>query len=238
MPNQNRLQLERRNTVVRRLEHIVSAPHIRVDAALIDLSDVARMVDAAAHRPLGAFRLVIVAGHQTAGAGIQPQAQLTQLRLFTGGRVDQDRLIARHRTPHRADLDRHTRRVRHLDRGFGLPEAVADRLTPRLRDRIDHYGVERLTRGNQLLRRVRQARQISLDQHAPHGWRCAETRDRLLRHVLHQLDRIETIIVIDVHSCFADPRRENIRPRMLTPARGGHVQMHIARLNPDPIHRG
>ena len=80
--------------------------------------------------------------------------------------------------------------------------------------------------------------QVGLHQHPPDRGRRAQRghpagRDRLEQHLGG-----EPLVAEDQRGGPGDPRREHVAPGVLGPAGRGDVQVHVAGLQADPVHRG
>ena len=80
--------------------------------------------------------------------------------------------------------------------------------------------------------------QVRLDEHAPHGGRCAEGRHALAVHLVHECHGVEARVVVEEHGGTRDERCVEVGPRVLAPPRRRHVQVHVPGFQPDPVHRG
>ena len=239
MLDQHAFQLEGADAVVGRLEHVVGAAHVGDVAVGVARGDVARVVRGVAHRFGGALGAVDVAVHQAQRPGRERQADLA---LVAGlpVHVHQHHLVAGQGPAHRSGLDRLARRVAHLRRRLGLAVAVAQVQAPGRAHAVDDLGVERLAGADHLaqLQPPAVGGQVFLDQHAPHGGRCAQRRDAVRGQHLQQRLRLEALVVGDEDAGARVPRREEAAPRVLGPARRGDVQVHVAGLQPQPVHGG
>ena len=148
--DQDALQLERADPVVRGLEHVVGAPDVGDVAVRVAGADVTGVVVATGHGLGVALLVAVVADHQPERALRQVHADLALVRHLPGGGVDQGDRVAGDRAAHRAGLHGLPGRVADLHGGLGLAEAVPDAQTPRLLDLLDHLGVERLPRPDDL----------------------------------------------------------------------------------------
>ena len=82
---------------------------------------------------------------------------------------------------------------------------------------------------------VRTLAEVGLDEHPPHRRRRAEGRDPAADHDLEQLGRVEAGVVVHQHGRPRQPGREEVAPGVLAPARGGDVQVDVARPQPHPV---
>ena len=146
--------------------------------------------------------------------------------------------IPRQRAAHRSGLDGLPGRIACERRGFGLAEAVANRHSPRGAHALDHLRVERLAGGDRLAQPHPVRRQILLDEHAPHRRGRAKRRNRLPRQHAQGVFHLETRVVVGEHRGLRVPGREHAAPGMFRPARRADIPMHVARLEPEPVHGG
>ena len=145
--------------------------------------------------------------------------------------------VPRQRPPHRTGLHRLPRRVADLRGRLRLPVAVTNGQAPRASHLLDDLGVERLAGAEHLAKRRLPRAQILLDEHPPHRrWR-AEARHRASRQRVEQASRRKAGGVEDQHGRLGVPGREDVAPRVLRPARRRDVEVHVTRLQPDPVHR-
>ncbi|MCY1350237.1 hypothetical protein D9M69_364650 [compost metagenome] len=124
--------------------------------------------------------------------------------------------------------------------GLRLAEAVAQRQAPGLLDLLDDLRVERLARADQFAQRQAPAigGQVLLDQHAPHGGRRAQAGHPVPLQHAEQGRGAEARDVVDEHAGAGVPRREQAAPGVLGPTRRGDVEVDVAGLQADPVHRG
>ena len=84
---------------------------------------------------------------------------------------------------------------------------------------------------------VFQRRHVLLHEHAPHRRRRADRGDLVLRDGIQHAARVEARLVGDEHGGARIPRREEAAIGVLRPAGRGDVQVHVAGLQADPVHR-
>ena len=235
--DQAAFQLERADAVVAGLEHVVGAADEGDVAVGVARGGVAGAVAAVAHHFRGLLGAVLVGLHQAQRAHRQVQRHLALVgRMFVD--VEQHHLVAGKRAPHAAGLDGLAGRVADLRRGLGLAEAVAQGQAPGVLHLVNDLGVERLASADHLAQCQPAApgRQVFLDQHAPHGGRRAQAGDLVLLQHAQQRRGREARVVEDEDGGARVPGREEAAPRMLGPAGRADVEVHVARLQADPVH--
>ncbi len=239
MLQQGALQLERADLVVGGLEDVVGAPDVGEVPVGVAGGDVAGPVQPVRHGLGGARRVVPVAGHHPGRPYTQVHAQLTLVGgLLAGDRVQQDDLVARRRPAHGAGLDGDAGEVADLEGGLGLAEAVANGDAPGLADLLDDLGIERLAGGDGLARGPGQPGEVGLDQHPPHGGRCAEGGHAVPVHLGHQAFGVEAGVVVDEDGRAGVPGGEEVGPGVLGPAGRRDVEVHVAGAQSQPVHGG
>ena len=141
MLQQHALQFERTDAIVRRLEHIVRAANEGEITVVINEDHVTAAIDLAFRaRELAVVGLVAL--HQAGRALIaEHQRHFAFLGRIAVGIDDAD-AVARHRPPHRADLQRLLRRIADHRGGLGLAVAVANGEAPCALHLIDDLGIE------------------------------------------------------------------------------------------------
>ena len=103
-------------------------------------------------------------------------------------------------------------------------------------DLLDHLGVQRLAGRQHLAQRVPGRGQVGLHEHPPHRRGRAERgHPGPLQH-RQQLRGVEPGVGVDEHRRAGQPRCEHVAPGVLGPAGGGDVQVHVAGLQPHPVH--
>src|SRR6185437_14687771 len=122
-------------------------------------------------------------------------------------------------------------------RGFGLAVTVADDEAPGSLDLVDHLRIERFARAADLAQADLEVRELLLDEQPPHRGRRAERGDAAAADGGEQLLGLETRLVDDEDRRPRIPRREEATPGVLGPARRGDIEMHVAGLQPEPVHR-
>ena len=194
---------------------------------------------AVAHHLGGLFRAVFVAQHQPGRPWLEGQGHLAVVARPAIG-IQQRDVTPGQRAPHGARLERLSGGVAHQGGGFRLAEAVSQDQPPGRLQAVDDLGIERFARADQLaqLQALAIGGEILLDQHPPHRGRRAEAGDRIARQHLQQRLGLEARHVMDEHAGAGVPGREDATPGMLGPAGGRDVEVHIARLQTDPIQGG
>ncbi|CAH0248414.1 hypothetical protein SRABI03_03149 [Microbacterium foliorum] len=155
---------------------------------------------------------------------------------FAGRRIQQHDRIAGKGAAHRADLHGLAGGVAHAGGHLGLTESVADRAAPGLAHPVDDLGVQRFAGADEFTRRVGEASEIRLDQHAPDRRRSAEGRDLMGVHDLHEGVRVEALVVVHEHRGLGEERGEEARPGVLGPARRRDVEVHVVGTHAQPPH--
>ena len=140
-------------------------------------------------------------------------------------------------TAHRSDLHLLPRRIPAQRGGLGLAVAVTDGQAPGGLHLIDHLGIERLAGAADLAQRHLEARQLLLDEQPPHRRRRAQRRHAAAPDSREQCLGVEARLIDHEHRRAGIPGREQTAPGVLGPAGRGDVQMDIAGLQPEPIHR-
>ena len=234
--DQDAFQFERADAVVRRLEDVVGTADVGDVTVGIDRGRVTGVIETITHH-LGRFLGVVVVGdHQSERTRRQGQTDFTFV-THLAVHIDQAHLVAGHRPSHRAELDCLSGRVANLCGRFGLAETVAQGNAPRLLDLIDDFGVQRLAGADQLANLDRILAQVLLDQHPPdRRWRT-QGGHRTSDQSLQNRCRREAGIVVDEHRGAGIPGRKEAAPGMLGPAGGTDVPVHVAGLQPEPVHR-
>ena len=236
MLDQHAFQLEGRDAVVGRFEHIIGAADIGEVAVRIAVGDVAGAVDVAGHR-FDAAVIALVAAHQAGWAGIaQRQAERAFLGVLIFG-VQQAKMIAGHGHAHRAGLDRQARRVGDLQGGFGLAVAVADGDAPGALDLLDHLRVQRFAGAEQFTQRNFVGFQVFLHEHAPGGRGRAERGDFAVHQGFQQRLRVKARLVGDEDGGAGHPGGEEAGPGVFGPAGAGDGVVDVAGHQAEPVHR-
>ena len=171
--DQDALELEGADPIVRRLEHVVGAADEGDVALGVASGDIARPVMAAGHYSRASLRIVLIAGHQA----MRPLAEIDRdlpLVAVSALGVEESDAIAGQRPADVPGLEPLAWRIADQGRRFRLAIAVADIDVPGSPDSLDDLGVERLAgaRGRPQPHRARF--QILLDQKAPDGGRRAD----------------------------------------------------------------
>ncbi len=233
--DQHALELEGRDAVVGRLEHVVGAADVDEGALGVPRRHVAGAVGDGAERREAAV-ILLVALHQPRRRRVEQDRDLALRHLLVLG-VEQADAVARRGMAHAARRHLLPGEVADLQRRLGLAIALAHGHAPDALHVLDHLRVQRLAGRAELAQLAAEGRHVLLHQHAPdRGWRAeglhAMRRDRLQRGL-----RIEARLVVDEDRGAGIPGREEAGIGVLRPARRGDVQVHVARPQAEPVHR-
>ena len=239
MFEQHRFQLERRDPVVRGLEHVVGPTDIGDVAIGVDGSDVAGVILAVGAWLRRSARRRRGSRPSAAPAGRTGRCR-SRLRLPPVRRSPRrsTRPVAGHRPAHRALLDRLTRRNCRRPRSSRSGRSRPGSSPPRPRrtcsmtSGLSGSPAPTTSRGG-----VAEPAQVGLDQHPPDRRRRAEGGDPVLGHHPHQRRCVEPCVVVEEDRRAGQPGREHVGPCVLGPARRGDVQVHVARAQADPVQR-
>src|ERR1700730_8509761 len=118
------------------------------------------------------------------------------------GRADRS---TRKRPTHRTQLDGLSGSVTHQCSRLSLAEAVSDRKAPRGSYAFYYLRVERLAGARDLSQLDGPPVKFLLNQHPPHGRRCAKRCHTAAHELVQQSLRIESVILVRKHRSLCVP---------------------------------
>jgi len=236
------LHFEGSDAVTGTLDQIIHPAHKPIVSVLVAPSLVSGVIKSVFHGIGGLFRLIQIFVEQ-ADDGlliIQADANLTLLAGpdFIAPGIQKHDVPTGNGLADGPGLGLHKRERGDLQGGLGLAVALVDGQSGDALPLLEHALVEQFARRGAMLELGKiKGGQILADQKPIHRGRSAEGGHPFASHDGKQFRGVELAPeIVDEHGRSGDPLAVHLAPHGLAPARVGHGEMHIARLQIVPVH--